>query len=294
MTIDHIGEYFPVFPLWFRWLGRLSAPLFFFMATEGIVKTKDAKKSLSRLYLGGNILTFASYILPEIFGKFGYAFDYPRYNIFTSIFHGTFVIYILEIKKRDRKKGEKYLIMYICCQIIHFIWLYLWGNCISSALSSFNLHLFPIIYDLPTHILPSILGSVWSASGSIYLIYMTVLFYYCNNNKMQLAIGYSLYCLIYFLLWTTELPIILRPYIITNQLTADFYDGIFCFLGVPTIWKSDSFTISLLTQNCQWMMIFALPIMLMYNGEKGKGYKPLFYIYYPLHLFIIKLVQCIL
>ena len=30
MLVDHLGEFFPQsVPLWFRWLGRMSAPLFF-------------------------------------------------------------------------------------------------------------------------------------------------------------------------------------------------------------------------------------------------------------------------
>lgn len=28
MLMDHIGEFFPDSPIWFRWLGRLAAPLF--------------------------------------------------------------------------------------------------------------------------------------------------------------------------------------------------------------------------------------------------------------------------
>ena len=31
MLVDHLGEFFPQsVPLWFRWLGRMSAPLFLF------------------------------------------------------------------------------------------------------------------------------------------------------------------------------------------------------------------------------------------------------------------------
>lgn len=41
----------------------------------------------------------------------------------------------------------------------------------------------------------------------------------------------------------------------------------------------------------QWMMIFAvLPIML-FNGEKGRGMKNFFYVFYPLHIWLLYLIS---
>lgn len=37
----------------------------------------------------------------------------------------------------------------------------------------------------------------------------------------------------------------------------------------------------------QWCMILAIPFMLLYNGNKGKGGKWFFYVYYPLHQYVI-------
>ncbi|MFU8793194.1 MAG: TraX family protein [Acholeplasmataceae bacterium] len=40
----------------------------------------------------------------------------------------------------------------------------------------------------------------------------------------------------------------------------------------------------------QLFAIFALGLIYLYNGQKGKGYKYLFYIYYPLHIVILFLI----
>lgn len=42
-----------------------------------------------------------------------------------------------------------------------------------------------------------------------------------------------------------------------------------------------------LTDNYQWLQISALPFLLCYNGEKGKGMKYFFYTFYILHILIL-------
>jgi uncharacterized protein involved in cysteine biosynthesis len=35
MLIDHVAEFIPGIPVWFHWLGRISAPLFMFCMIWG-------------------------------------------------------------------------------------------------------------------------------------------------------------------------------------------------------------------------------------------------------------------
>lgn len=43
----------------------------------------------------------------------------------------------------------------------------------------------------------------------------------------------------------------------------------------------------LLSTNIQWMMIFSLPLIALYNGLRGTGSKYFFYIFYPTHIIIL-------
>ncbi len=46
--------------------------------------------------------------------------------------------------------------------------------------------------------------------------------------------------------------------------------------------------------NFQWMMIFSLPIIFMYNKKKGKGYKTFFYLFYPIHITALFILSSII
>lgn len=67
------------------------------------------------------------------------------------------------------------------------------------------------------------------------------------------------------------------------------WDIVRLFLMVPDLAAGDFFTTFY-----EWMEIFAVIPMLCYNGTKGRGSKRLFYWFYPVHVYILYILSCIL
>ncbi|MBG9751204.1 TraX family protein [Bacillus thuringiensis] len=112
------------------------------------------------------------------------------------------------------------------------------------------------LLGIPTAIIVGTLGMFTEAS--FMGVIMTLIFYFFREKKMWLIITYVLLSLM-------EVPTLLMA----GEIFTDM--GLFGF-------------------NNQWMMVFALPFFFLYNGERGVNNaftKYMFYIFYPVHLWII-------
>ncbi|NFD35651.1 conjugal transfer protein TraX [Clostridium botulinum] len=214
MVLDHLPKAFNNTPIWFGWLGRLVAPIFFFFVAEGFFHTKSKSKYLIRLFGWGAIMFLGSSILNYALpGK-----EPLQNNIFLSLGLSVLLMCIIDYtrKSKNYKSG------------------------------------------IPLAIVVGILALFTEASFDGVL--MTLVFYFFRGDKIKLSIGYILISLFEFIMVSGE--------------------------GLTYL--------NLFVLNYQWLMIFALPLILMYNGERGlnnKFIKYMFYAFYPIHLWIITIIS---
>ena len=219
-------------------------------------------------------------------------------NIFLSLFQGVLIISMLESTKNDSRKRTKYLLCYGGYQFILAVLSYTVEVNDPIMAAGIDINLIPILRDWDS-IVFTLLGSLWHSEGPAVLTASIVLFYFCRENKKRLAVWYSAYCGLYFLIFVPQMGIHFFNFLQRCGMSQDLVYVLSMpvnALGIPTmrIDTARSFTDSLLRINFQWMMIFALPFMLMYNGKKGKGLGRMFYIYYPVHLVIIHIISAII
>lgn len=209
MLLDHIAQFIPNTPIWFHYLGRIVAPIFFFTLVEGFIHTSNRQKYMKRLFLWGFIMYGGSRLLE-------FALPYGQIipnNIFLSLASCFALLYIIDINQKVEDKKDKFKLN-IYAIIIGFLSLF--------------------------------------TEASFLGIGMVLIFYYFRENKVALSISYIILSSIFIL--------------------GDFsYENVFLI-------------------SYQWMMVFSLPFMLMYNGERGRSLKYFFYVFYPVHIWTLYII----
>lgn len=251
MTLDHIHYIFSGacnVPVLFNILGRIAAPLFIFMVTEGMRYTRSREKYLLRLWIGSIFMAVANPVFNNIFPMAGGGVMIA--NIFSTLFIICLFIYGAEKVGHYRAKKET-----------------------GKAVAYIFVTLLPVIFSILFFLLVAAFngndGMLWllrgflmffpnliATEGGFLLVLLGIGFYIFGNNKKKTSIFLLLISLVVLL---------------TN--------------GSP-------FTLdSLFTVKIEWLMLLALPFILLYNGEKGRGMKYLFYFYYPSHIYALMIIS---
>lgn len=162
MIIDHIGYFFPdTIPIWFRFIGRLSMPIFIFVLVEGYIHTRDIKKYITRIASLGTIMFFMNIIISIIGVMIG--IDSKLSPLLPNIF----------------------ITMAFCLLTLHFI------NKIRTESSKIGIYKNPrdksIIYIA---LLIFVLIISLFVEYSLIPVGLTIIFYKFRGNKRQLIIAY--------------------------------------------------------------------------------------------------------
>lgn len=268
MLLDHIAYFFPNMPIVFRWIGRVSAPVFMFCLVIGMRYTSSKEKYLLRLYIASVGMSMFQMI------------SGVELNFFRTLFVTACVIYILD--KRKDKYFRRYVWGYIAFQIVAS------GVCVYlTAISNADTESFCF------YVLPAISGCMICLEGGMLFASLGVVFFFCINDKRQMIVSYSLYTLMFAIL--TDSSIVWRTVNIISGQIQGYWDGvyeIFCcvlegFVGISPMGTEGGF----LVEQYQWMSIFALLLFLAFNGEKGLKVKYSFYVFYPAHIIILWLLS---
>ncbi|MGF0071964.1 TraX family protein [Streptococcus orisratti] len=255
MVLDHIHYFFEFtgkIPLWFSQIGRLAAPLFLFCVIEGFVHTHNRKRYFLQMYslsVGMGLVQFGFYnVLSEFVRKDGF---FPQNMMLSS-----FAILLVVLQGIAWFEEKKYL-RGIVTTILPIILPWLFMPLYQMASQSGNQWLsFPLSFINFT-ILP--LHTTISDGGTATLI-VGIVMYLCRKSLKREVLGFVLASLL------VDLGRV--------------------FLLVPTMGLALTPDL-LLFKAFEWMEIFAAPFMLAYNGERGRGPKWLFYIFYPAHIYLL-------
>lgn len=289
MVVDHIGQFLPDMPIWFHWIGRLSFPIFIFCSTQGFSHTRSKKKYIIRLYLAGVFMELAKRVVFYSFHAIP-GFSSPAGVIGNNIFRPLFCLSILYflIDRFRQKDGsfQKYLLRYGVWQIGAYLLLILLPMVVPITTG------FTIFIEF----LPTLLGSIFYLEGGWVYLLLGVILYWGKDDRKRLARAYTAFCVVLFLLLFTQfVPHCLAQLIEIFRLPdlySFFYELCLKAVGIPPAYTPDPTAI--LFKYYSWMMLGALPFLVSYNGQRGKGWKYFFYVFYPLHIFVLYYIGGIL
>lgn len=182
MFIDHLGEFFPgTTPIWFRWLGRIAAPLFFFCMAQGAALTHNRKAYLLRLYGSSVFMGCGNFLLNLLFPDHT-IFLYN--NIFSTLFLCVLLVTILDLFQHHWAKGL------FCLCLFGILQFFLFQTTMQIYHSIDNLSL---VYLILTFV-PNIV----QVEGGIIFLLLGCVMYLLRDNKRLFCWMYIVFCIYYY------------------------------------------------------------------------------------------------
>lgn len=265
MTLDHIAAFgfeIPIVGRYYsplRLAGRIAAPLFLFTLVQGLRHTRSRPKFLLRLYLAGMgaglFVAVTDLLLGEIVG-----YITPGNIMFTFFYVALYAWAIEGLVKAVRERNWRGALPAAVCCALPFLAqplrLALW----ELPRMEDGLAVVFLAHNLIDSFLPT-LTSVDYGGGMVFL---GVVLYFAETKRRQCGV-FAAFCLV----------------CAAGAAAGRFYYPIQDF---------SSFTMTFFDPLQCWMAL-ALPFMLLYSGQRGRGPKWFFYIYYPTHRYVISVIS---
>ena len=111
MVLDHIAQFIPNSPYWLHWPGRLVAPIFFYLLTEGYKHTSSRLNYMRRLFTWAGIMFIGNSVVFLVFKR-----ELPLYNnILFSMALGIALLILLDKGKfkegKDKLKNNLLIVL---------------------------------------------------------------------------------------------------------------------------------------------------------------------------------------
>lgn len=276
MMIDHVGAFFLSSPQWFRYVGRISAPLFLFCLVWGMDYTRNRKKYILRLYCTSIFMEAMWSILQQFT-----AVEVPSqgYNIFVMLTNVAILINLFYPKDEQSKYNRKNVWKII------IIWQTI------STILCLGVSYFPYS-AVSRRMVIAVTGNIFLSEGGLYFTVLGFAIYTWKKNQKKLTIGYTLFCAYDKLISATAIFARLTYFVDFHTEKVGNIFAIICYLVTGReYWMTPMVLHDFYWGDYQWMMIGALPFMLLYNRESGKQVKWLFYLFYPMHLLLLVCIK---
>lgn len=267
MTLDHIAAFgfeIPIVGRFYnplRLVGRIAAPLFLFALVQGLRHTRSRPRFLLRLYLAGMgaglFVTATDLFFGDIVGIIT-----PGNIMFTFFYVALYAWAIEGVAKGVRERNWRDALLAALCCVLPLLAqplrLELWelSRAVDSSAGMFLVH----------NLIDSFLPTLKSVDYGEGMVFLGVILYFAKTKWRQCGV-FTVFCLV----------------CIAGSMTGQFY-----YLGQDL----SSFTMTFFDPFQCWMVL-ALPFMMLYNGQRGRGPKWFFYIYYPIHRYVISVVSAV-
>jgi len=258
MLLDHIHYFFEftgVIPLWFTMAGRLAAPLFLFCTVEGFAHTHNRRVYFLRIYVIAAAMGALEFFM--MYGGFLNRADgfYPLNGILLDFVLLCFIWQGIDwLKMPGWRRKLAGAALFLAPIVWPFVLVALYRMMPQSEM---------LLGFLGMSLLPA--WNMITDGGWSYLIGGILLYFMRNNRPVQLTV------------WT-----------VWTFLTE--FVAIFMILrgSEGFVWTQ------MFTDYFEWFGVAAVLLMAQYNGKKGAGYKPLFYWFYPAHVYILYAISYLL